>query len=148
MHVCAQFPKNPCLCKRAGTKKLCRGKHKQHIHSVHIQVHDQQGRRWAFSQRDLCQFSFHYSTEEVNPHYHNKLYFYRQVQTEAAFQGIRLNFIWPPVFLGNTVLPQLPHAPTLFSFLGGGVYGTCCSLNIKSPLVLYIVISKGVYRLI
>lgn len=62
----------------------------------------------SFPHWELCQFSFHYSTWGLNPHYHNKLYFYRHVQTEAAFQGIRLNFTWPPVFLGNTVHPQLP----------------------------------------
>lgn len=112
--------KDPCLYKRAQGTKLCVGKHKWHIRSVDIQVHGQQGRRWASFQGDLCQFSFHYSTKEVNPHYHNKLYFYRQVQTEAAFQGIRLNFIWPPVLLGNTVLPQLPHAPHFIFLLGRG----------------------------
>lgn len=59
---------------------------------------------------DLCQFSFNYSTWGLNPHYHNKLYFYQQVQMEAAFQGIRLDFI--SVFLWNTVLPQLAHSST------------------------------------
>lgn len=98
------------------------------------------GWKVSFSHWELCQFSFHYPTWGLNPHYHNKLYFYRHVQTEAAFQGIRLNFTWPPVFLGNTVLPQLPPpSPKVFFFFS---YGTCCSQNIKSPLILYIVIPK------
>lgn len=119
--LCTAF-KERLLVQACTNTKLCTGKYKQHIHPVHIQLHGQQGTRWTFSQRDLCQFSFHYSTEEVNPHYHNKLYFYRQVQTEAAFQGIRLNFIWPPVFLGNTILPQLPHAPHFIFLFGGGIW--------------------------
>lgn len=45
------------------------------------------------------------------PYYHNKLYFYRHVQTEAAFLGIRLNFMWPPVLCGNTVLSQFLDLP-------------------------------------
>ena len=73
------------------------------------------GWKVSFSHWELCQFSFHYSTWGLNPHYHNKLYFYRHVQTEAAFQGIRLNFTWPPVFLGNTVLPQM--TPSFPQFL-------------------------------
>lgn len=85
----------------------------------------------SFSYWGLCQFSFHYSTWGLSPHYHNKLYFYRHVQTEAAFQGIRLNFTWPPVFSGNTALPQLPPSSPIFFFLFSFfAYRTCCSLNI------------------
>lgn len=61
----------------------------------------------SFARWESCQFSFHYFSWGPNPHNHNKLYFYRRVQTKAAFQGIRLNFTWPPVFLGNTVLLEL-----------------------------------------
>lgn len=128
------------------------------INSTSTQEHDHQGRRWAFSQRDLCQFSFHYSTEEVNPHYHNKLYFYRQVQTEAAFQGIRLNFIWPPVFLGNTVLLQLPHALHFIFLFGrrGNIWNVLLTQYLfagSKDLILRfeiesIVIWKGVNRFI
>lgn len=95
----------------------------------------------SFSHWELCQFSFHYSTGGLDPHYQNKLYFYRHVQTEEAFQGIRLNFTWPPVFLGNTVFPQLhPPSPPFFFFFFA--YGTSFSLNIISPLILHIVIPK------
>lgn len=95
------------------------------MHPYGYPAYSQQGGRWAFSQWELCQFSFHYSTWRLNPHYHNKLYFYRHVQTEAAFQGIRLNFTWPPVFLGNTSLPQLPPRllPTFFLHME---HAACC----------------------
>lgn len=90
------------------------------------------GWKVSFSHWEHCQFSFHYSTWRPNPHYHNKLYFYRHVQTEEAFQGIRLNYTWPPVFLGNTAHNCPP--PLLNSF----AYGKRSSLNII--LTLYIVI--------
>lgn len=50
--------------------------------------------RWkgSLSHWEPSQFSFHYSSWKPSLHNHNKLYFYRHVQTKAAFQGIRLNF--------------------------------------------------------
>lgn len=116
---------------------------REHTARYHIRLHTRSlplhpsEYQWKVSSShwDPCQFSFHYSTWELNPHYHNKLYFYRRVQTEAAFQGIRLSFTWPPVFLGSTVLQQLltshPPSPQI---------GTRCSLNIISPLILYTVV--------
>lgn len=58
---------------------------------------------------ELCQFSFNYFTWGLDPHYHNKLYFYQHVQTEAAFLGIRLSFT--SVFLGNTILLPMVLSP-------------------------------------
>lgn len=110
--------------------------------SIWICSREPAGWKVSLSHWELCQFSFHYSTWGLNPDYHNKLYFYRYVQTEAAFQGIRLNFTWPPVFFGNTALPQLPPTSPHFFWGRGFAYGTCCSLNIISLLILYIVLPK------
>lgn len=95
---------------------------KTQLSPTHTHTHAYEYSGWpagwkvSFSHWELCQFSFHYSTWGLNPYYHNKLYFYRYVQTEAAFQGIRLNFTWPPVFSGNTTLPQLPPTSPQFFF--------------------------------
>lgn len=130
MHVCVQLNilNNLCSHNRACKHTLYAHRNTQgslpssRYASIWICSLWPAGWKVSFSHWERCQFSFHYSTMGLNPHYHNKLYFYRHVQTEAAFQGIRLNFIWPPVFLGNTVLPQLLHLrhppthPFSFSF--------------------------------
>ena len=122
MHVCARLNilNNLCSHKHACEHTIYARRKHTHAHthfpscryaSIWISSLWPAGWKVSFSHWELCQFSFHYSTGGVDPHYHNKLYFYRHVQTEEAFQGIRLNFTWPPVFLGNTVFPQL-HTPS------------------------------------
>lgn len=101
----------------------------------------------SFSHWELCQFSFHYPTMGLNPHYHNKLYFYRHVQTETAFQGIRLNFhMASSVFReyrSPTVAPPLTY---LFFFFWHKKHAANGILN--SRLILHVVFSKQRCRMI